>query len=215
MLSGQLSNKGPPVNGMELYGRNVTCARGGRDVFSGLDFGVRAGGALAVLGANGAGKSSLLRIVAGLLPPASGAVVLEGGDNDLTLAEQAHYLGHHDPVKSALTVHENLIFWNEFLGGGQTDVEVSLATVGLAHAADLPAAFLSAGQRRRLSIARLLSVRRIVWLLDEPTSALDAEGQTLFAALMRAHLDDGGIIVAATHGPLGIDTSELRIGGTA
>lgn len=200
---------------MRLHGRNVTCARGGRDVFCGLNFNVPAGTALAVTGPNGAGKSSLLRIVAGLLTRASGEVVLEDGEVDLTLAEQTHYLGHHDPVKSALSVRENLEFWNDFLGGETADVAESLSVVGLAHAADLPAAFLSAGQRRRLSIARLLTVRRTVWLLDEPASALDAEGQNLFASLMSAHLSNNGIIVAATHGPLGIATSELRIGSAA
>ncbi len=200
---------------MRLYGRNVTCVRGGRDVFAGLDFDVRAGAALAVTGANGAGKSSLLRIIAGLLPQAGGDIILESGDDDLTLAEQAHYLGHHDPVKSALTVRENLAFWHAFLGGETVGVTESLAAVRLAHAADLPAAFLSAGQRRRLSMTRLLAVKRPIWLLDEPTSALDAEGQNLFAALMSAHLGDGGIIVAATHGPLGVQANELRIGGEA
>lgn len=200
---------------MRLYGRNVTCVRGGRNVFGALNFDVRAGSALAVTGTNGAGKSSLLRILAGFLAPASGEVILEEGDSELTLAEQAHYLGHHDPVKGALTVRENLEFWNEFLGGEPANTADSLTAVRLAHAADLPAAFLSAGQRRRLSMARLIAVRRPVWLLDEPTSALDAEGQNLFAALMSAHLGDGGVVIAATHDPLGIAAGELRIGGGA
>lgn len=206
---------------MQLCGRNVTCVRGGRTIFSGLDFDVSAGAALAVVGSNGAGKSSLLRIVAGLLPQASGDVVLDGGETDLTLPEQSHYLGHRDPIKGALTVRENLEFWNEFLGGETSlgdkisPAAESLVAVRLAHAADLPAAFLSAGQRRRLSIARLLAVRRPIWLLDEPVSALDSEGQNLFTALMRAHLGDGGIILAATHGPLGIPSQELRIGSAA
>jgi heme exporter protein A len=111
-----------------------------------------------------------------------------------------------------LTVRENLTFWQEFLGGDGGDVKDSLSEAGLGHAADLPAAFLSAGQRRRLSMARLLAVKRPIWLLDEPTSALDAAGQKTFAALMTRHLDGGGLIVAATHGPLGIDAAELRIG---
>ena len=200
---------------MRLYGRGITCVRGGRDVFAGLDFEVSARAALAVTGANGAGKSSLLRIIAGLLPQAAGSVDLEGSDDDITLAEQAHYLGHRDPIKGALTVRENLTFWQEFLGGVPADITESLEAVGLAHIADLPAAYLSAGQRRRLSIARLLAVKRPIWLLDEPTSALDAQGQTVFAALMSAHLGDGGLIVAATHGPLGIAAQELRIGGEA
>ncbi len=197
---------------MQLYGRNVSCVRGERDIFNGLGFEISSGGALAVSGANGAGKSSLLRIIAGLLVPSTGEVVLEGGDADLTLGEQAHYLGHRDPIKGALTARENLEFWHGFLGGENTSVAESLAAVGLAHAADLPAAFLSAGQRRRLSIARLLAVKRPVWLLDEPVSALDTEGQTLFATLMSTHLSGNGIIIAATHGPLGIPAQELRVG---
>lgn len=216
MLSGQCSpTRFIGHNLMRLCGRNVTCVRGGRGIFTGLAFDISAGSALAVTGPNGAGKSSLLRIVAGLLPETSGEVILEGGDADLTLGEQAHYLGHRDPIKGALTVHENLEFWNEFLGGAQTSVTDCLAAAGLSHAVDLPATFLSAGQRRRLSMARLLSVKRPVWLLDEPVSALDAEGQNLFGALMRAHLGDGGIIVAATHGPLGVPANELRIGDAA
>jgi heme exporter protein A len=110
---------------------------------------------------------------------------------------------------------ENLTFWADFLGGERFDAGESLATVGLDHAADLPAAFLSAGQRRRLSLARLLTVRRPVWLLDEPTTALDVAGQAMFSGLMRKHLSGGGLIVAATHAPLGIDSRELRIGGTS
>lgn len=200
---------------MQLCGRNVTCVRGGRDIFAGLDFEISSGSALAVTGPNGAGKSSLLRIVAGLLPQAAGEIILNGGGDDLTLAEQSHYLGHRDPIKGALTVRENLEFWDAFLGGETTGATESLAAVRLAHAADLPAAFLSAGQRRRLSIARLLAVRRPIWLLDEPVSALDTEGQSLFTALMRAHLADGGIVLAATHGPLGIPAQELHIGSAA
>ena len=110
---------------------------------------------------------------------------------------------------------ENLAFWREFLGGEAFDMGASLAAVGLDHAASLPAAFLSAGQRRRLSIARLLAARRPVWLLDEPTNALDTAGQAMFAALMLDHLAQGGLIVAATHAPLGIAARELRIGAAA
>jgi len=199
---------------MQLSGRGIRCVRGGREVFSGLDFAVTSGEALAVTGANGSGKTSLLRIIAGLLALAGGSIDLEGGEGELTLAEQAHYLGHRDAMKPALSVLENLSFWRNFLGGEVFDAGQSLEQVGIAHAARLPAAYLSAGQRRRLSIARLIAVRRPIWLLDEPTSALDAAGQTLFTAVMRDHLARGGIVIAATHAPLGIEANELRIGGT-
>jgi heme exporter protein A len=200
---------------MRLSGRGVRCVRGGREVFSGLDFEAVSGVALTVTGPNGAGKTSLLRLIAGLLMVADGSIGLEGGEAELTLAEQAHYLGHRDALKPALSVVENLSFWREFLGGAAFDVAESLAAVGLDHAGHLPAAYLSAGQRRRLSIARLLAVRRPIWLLDEPTSALDAAGQSLFATLMRDHLSRGGLIVAATHAPLGLVARELQMGGAS
>ena len=152
-------------------------------------------------------------LIAGLLVPAGGSVDLEGGEAELTLPEQAHYLGHRDALKPALSVLENLSFWRDFLGGTAGDLGQCLAAVGLGHATHLPAAYLSAGQRRRLSIARLLVVRRPVWLLDEPTSALDTAGQDLFTGVMRDHLAGGGIIIAATHTPLGIDAQGIADGG--
>jgi heme exporter protein A len=200
---------------MRLSGQNLRCVRGGREVFSGLDFAVSAGELLAITGANGSGKTSLLRLIAGLLVASGGSVELAGGETELSLAEQAHYLGHRDALKPALSVAENLSFWRDFLGGEMGDRGRSLAAAGLDHAAHLPAAYLSAGQRRRLSIARLLVVRRPVWLLDEPTSALDVAGQDLFVRLMRDHLTGGGIIIAATHAPLGINGPELRMRGAA
>jgi heme exporter protein A len=200
---------------MRLSGSGVRCVRGGREVFCGLDFEACSGEVLAVTGPNGSGKTSLLRMIAGLLAMAGGSIGLEGGETELTLPEQAHYLGHRDALKPALSVMENLSFWRDFLGGEAFDAAESLAAVGLDHAAQLPAAYLSAGQRRRLSLARLLAARRPVWLLDEPTSALDAAGQTMFAALMGDHLSRGGLIIAATHAPLGLATRELRIGGAA
>ncbi|MGY3147524.1 heme exporter protein A [Bradyrhizobium sp. USDA 3397] len=200
---------------MRLSGHGLRCVRGGREVFAGLDFAAGSGEAVAVMGRNGSGKTSLLRLIAGLLVPAGGTITLKGGDGELTLAEQCHYLGHRDALKPALSVAENLTFWADFLGGERFDAAESLAKVGLDHATHLPAGFLSAGQRRRLSLARLLTVRRPVWLLDEPTNALDVAGQDMFAGLMREHLAAGGMILAATHAPLGIESRELRIGGVA
>jgi heme exporter protein A len=197
---------------MRLSGQGVGCVRGGREVFSHLDFEAAAGESLAVTGPNGAGKTSLLRLIAGLLVPAAGSIELEGGEAELSLAEQAHYLGHRDALKPALSVAENLAFWRDMFGGENSEAAESLAAVGLDHAAHLPAAYLSAGQRRRLSLARLLAVKRPIWLLDEPASTLDSAGQSLFAGLMRDHLAKGGLIIAATHGPLGIEAKQLRIG---
>ena len=198
---------------MRLRGHALRCVRGSREVFAGLDFEAVTGELLTVVGRNGSGKTSLLRLIAGLLVPAEGEFALAGGDAELTLPEQCHYLGHRDAIKPALSVAENLSFWADFLGGERCDPTESLVTVGLDHATDLPAAYLSAGQRRRLSLARLLTVRRPVWLLDEPTNALDTAGQEMFCGLMRDHLARGGMIIAATHAPLGIESRELRIGG--
>jgi heme exporter protein A len=199
---------------MRLSGHGLRCVRGGRNVFSSLDFAVSSGEAVAVTGPNGSGKTSLLRLIAGLLAPAEGTISLDGGDSELTLAEQAHYLGHRDALKPALSVMENLGFWRDFLGGEMSDTRDCLAAVGLDHAAHLPAAYLSAGQRRRLSLARLVAVQRPIWLLDEPTTALDAAGQSLLASLMQDHLGRSGLIIAATHGALGLEARELRMEST-
>src|SRR5271155_3696779 len=162
---------------MRLSAVELACHRGGRDVFAGVSFAVAAGEALIVTGRNGAGKSSLLRCLLGLVRLAHGELTLDGGDGELGIAEQAHYLGHQDAVKPTLSVAENLRFWAGFFGVRSADVAGALDAVGLKTLADLPAAYLSAGQRRRLSIARLLAVKRPIWLLDEPTSALDLAAQ--------------------------------------
>ncbi len=201
---------------MRLSGMDLICIRGGREVFAGLGFALSAGEALVVTGPNGAGKSSLLRLIAGFVRAAGGRLTLEAGDPELTIAEQAHYLGHQDALKTSLTVDENLQFWARYLGGDGGDPQAALARVGLDELADLPAAYLSAGQRRRLSIARLIAVKRPIWLLDEPTSALDRAGQGRLAELMREHLAGGGLIVAATHAPIGLEGArELRMGASA
>ncbi len=197
---------------LRLEAHDLACVRGGREVFSGLGFAVAAGEALVVTGRNGAGKSSLLRTIAGLVRMAAGSLNLTGGDPELTPAEQAHYLGHQDALKPSLTVEENLAFWVQYLGGGAPG---ALSAVGLDAVAKLPAGYLSAGQRRRLSIARLIAIQRPIWLLDEPTSALDRDAQEQFAGLMGRHLAGGGMIVAATHGPIGLQQAkELRLGDT-
>ena len=198
---------------MQLKGDNLVCSRGGREVFSSLNFSLSGGEALVVTGRNGAGKSSLLRMIVGLVRLAAGRLELEGGEPDATIAEQAHYLGHQDAVKPSLTVGENLKFWAHYLGSSERPIEPALEAVDLAPLADLPAAYLSAGQRRRLSIARLAAVPRSLWLLDEPTSALDVPSQNRLADLMRGHLAGGGMIVAAAHGPIGLERArELKMG---
>ena len=201
---------------MRLSATDLACRRGGRDVFAGVSFSVASGESLTIRGRNGAGKSSLLRMVAGLVRVAGGQLWLEGGDPELTLGEQAHYLGHLDALKPSLSVEENLRFWSAFLGAAASDLSEPLRAVGLDTLSDLPAAYLSAGQRRRLSIARLLTVKRPLWLLDEPTSTLDAAAQVRLGEIMKAHLAGGGIILAATHGPLQLDGApELNLDGAA
>jgi heme exporter protein A len=200
---------------MRLDASDLACVRGGRQVFAALSFSVATGQALLVTGRNGAGKSSLLRMLAGLLRMASGRLSIADADPERTIPEQAHYLGHQDALKPSLTVLENVRFWTAYLGGGNAP-EAALAAVGLDGLSELPAAYLSAGQRRRLSLARLVAVHRPIWLLDEPTAALDRDGQERLGELMRQHRAGGGLIVAAAHGPIGLEgAKELRLGGTA
>jgi heme exporter protein A len=199
---------------MRLSAADLLCRRGGRTLFSGISFALGAGEALVVTGRNGSGKSSLLRLVAGLLRPDGGRIGLEGGDPELTLPEQAHYLGHLDALKPSLTVAENLHFWSRYLGASDSPGP-ALARLGLDTLADLPAGYLSAGQKRRLSLARLLTVQRPLWLLDEPTTSLDAEGQIRLADLMSAHLAGGGMILAAAHGDIGLrNPREIKLGAS-
>jgi len=190
---------------MRLVAENLTLERGGRRLFARLSFEASAGEALVVTGPNGAGKSSLLRGLSGFLGFATGSVRFQGGAAEASLQEQTHYLGHADALKAALTAAENLEFWASMLGGTGAQVMPALTLLGLPHVADFPVRALSAGQKRRVALARLLVAPRPLWLLDEPTTALDAAAQGLFAGVMSAHLEGGGIIVAATHAPLGLE----------
>ncbi|MEW6631391.1 MAG: heme ABC exporter ATP-binding protein CcmA [Pseudomonadota bacterium] len=201
---------------MRLIAENLGGERGGETVFSGIGFTLEKGEALVVTGPNGSGKSTLLRVVAGLLPAAEGRVQVEGGGDDFpSVASASHYLGHLNAMKTALSVEENLGFWRAFQGEQGSSVDEALETVGLGGIGHLPFGYLSTGQRRRASIAKLLVSRRPVWLLDEPTAGLDKASEGRFAGLMRGHLQDGGIVVAATHLPLGLEgVKELRMGET-
>ncbi|MBX3508375.1 MAG: heme ABC exporter ATP-binding protein CcmA [Parvibaculum sp.] len=198
---------------LRLHVSDLACIRGGRVVFEGISFEAGAGEALVLTGPNGAGKSSLLRQIAGLLDIEQGTIALTGGDPERGIAEQAHYAGHLDGLKPPMTVLETLRFWAAFLGGAAGGVETALEAMALAPLADLPAAYLSAGQKRRLSLARLAVSPRPLWLLDEPSVALDAASVARLRAFMAGHLAGGGIIVAATHLDLGLPVArELRLG---
>ncbi|MBU0583746.1 MAG: heme ABC exporter ATP-binding protein CcmA [Alphaproteobacteria bacterium] len=191
---------------MRLIAENLGGERGGQPVFSGIDFALGEGECLIVTGPNGAGKSTLLRVLAGLLPAGSGRAAFEGGGEDFpSVASACHYLGHLNAMKTAMTVRENLAFWQEFSGNPARDVGEALEMVGLGSIRHLPFGYLSTGQRRRSSIAKLLVSYRPLWLLDEPSAGLDRQSEARLAELMAAHLSNGGIIVAATHLPLGLE----------
>jgi heme exporter protein A len=165
-------------------------------------------------GPNGSGKSSLLRMIAGLNEAASGALTLQGGHEDLTIGQQAHYIAHQEAVKTALSVAENLSFWRDFMGAG--DVDAAMAAFDLTRLSSYPAGLLSAGQKRRLALARLVLVPRVLWLLDEPTVGLDAASLAKLVGVMAGHLEKGGIIIAATHVPLGREPdTRLELGRAA
>jgi heme exporter protein A len=186
-------------------------ARRGEDlIFSGISFALQAGEALVVTGRNGSGKSTLIRVIAGLLSHERGEVSISiPGVEVPRAAEACHYLGHRNAMKREMTVEENLVFWKRFMGDFTGDAGVepegAAAQVGLAELLHLPFGYLSAGQQRRMAMAKLLCAWRPVWLLDEPTAAVDVQSEELFAGLMRGHLARGGIIIAATHQELGIE----------
>ncbi|MEW6439265.1 MAG: heme ABC exporter ATP-binding protein CcmA [Pseudomonadota bacterium] len=194
---------------MQIEASALSVERGGRVIFAGLGFQLAAGEALLVKGPNGAGKSTLLRALAGLLPLAQGEITINP-PTEARRAELCHYIGHADALKPALTLAENLTFYAALLGGG--DIAPALVRLGLAGIADLPAGYLSAGQKRRAALARLVAIPRPIWLLDEPLTALDATSQTVVGDLMQAHLDSGGLIAAATHAPLPIAARDLVLG---
>jgi heme exporter protein A len=197
-----------------LTAEKLACVRGSRRLFDGLSFSVKAGQALALEGANGAGKTSLLRLIAGFLPQAAGRVfVTENGQEIADGEERGRFigwLGHHDALKASFTVAEQLAFFGK-LYGGNGDQAALLEQVGLTRQAELPCRYLSAGQRRRLGLARLLLSQRPLWLLDEPFAALDTAGKGLVARLIALHCGQGGMVIAATHEPLGLSNESLKL----
>ena len=187
-----------------LHVRGLGCSRGGRRVFSDIDLAVAPKQALVLTGANGAGKSSLLMCLSGLIP-FDGVIDWQGRDPERERpGTDLHFISHQTALKPNLTLVENLAFWADLMGGARERVAPALKEARLDHAADLPAALLSAGQTRRLALCRLLVAPRPVWLLDEPTSALDAQGSDWVGELIGAHLDRGGLAIVATHLPLAI-----------
>ena len=191
---------------MKLIADSLDCQRGGRTVFQNLSFTVTTGQLLLLRGRNGAGKTSLLRIIAGLGVEPHAALRLEGGHEDLSIAQQCHFIAHQNAIKPSLSVTENLAFWTGFSGGG--NVRTALATFALEDLAPFSAALLSAGQKRRLALARLAAVPRPIWLLDEPTVGLDTASIKRLGTLMTGHLASGGMIVATTHVDIGITADQ-------
>ena len=187
-------------------GRDLACVRGGRVVFAGLDFSLDSGGAVVLLGPNGSGKSSLLRVLAGLLRPAHGQLAWNGeavGEDPEAHAARTHYLGHHDAVKPVLSVAENLRFWahlhDPHAGRAARAVDSALERFALAHLASIPGKMLSAGQKRRTNLARLLAAPSPLWLLDEPTTALDKASIRTLESVLAEHRAGGGMVVLSTH----------------
>lgn len=185
-----------------LEARELACWRGERAIFAGLSFTLPPGGALLLVGANGAGKSSLLRVLAGLIPAAEGDLLWQGEDalaDRVAHARRLRYLSHQDALKPSLTAAENLGFYARLWGG---DVAAALDSVGLGPLAELPARVLSSGQKRRLALARLALAPAALWLLDEPTVGLDTASVARLGGLLAAHREAGGAVIAATHLPL-------------
>lgn len=205
---------------IRLVVEGLSAQRGEDLIFHDISFVLSAGQALVVTGANGSGKSTLLRVLAGLLEALSGTVRVEGAPAEIGHPrELCHYLGHRNAMKRELTVTENLAFWKSFMGDSPGSagigIEAAVEAVGLGGISHLPFGYLSAGQQRRMAMAKLLVACRPIWLLDEPTAALDASADRLFAGLVTRHLAAGGIAVAATHQPLGVEAKELRMTGFA
>lgn len=210
------------VSGMRLLAENLSARRGEDLIFTDISFGLGGGESLVLTGPNGSGKSTLLRVVAGLMRPETGRVswISDSAESGMRAAEACHYLGHRNAMKAELTVFENLSFWKNFLGdaaGGEgTSPGEAAEAVGLGGIIHLPFGYLSAGQQRRMAFAKLLVAYRPVWILDEPTAALDVNAENVFAGLINAHLAAGGIVLAATHQPLGLENArELKMAGFA
>jgi heme exporter protein A len=180
----------------------ISCLRGGRLLFENLSLVLKRGESVLVTGANGAGKSSLLRIAAGLLAPAAGCVVREGA---VALAAEATALDEDQSLFAALA------FWARLDGRNDEAVALALAAIGLAPLAEVPVRLLSTGQRRRATLARVIASGAGIWLLDEPASGLDAASLAALAVAMAGHLAAGGVIMAASHQPLGLETRELAL----
>jgi heme exporter protein A len=197
---------------VQLIAENLVLSRGGRVIVEDLSFRLPGGSALLLTGANGSGKTTLLRALAGFLRPAAGAIRLEGADAEREPGELAHFVGHLDGIKAHLSVGENLGFWGAYLDGSG-DVAAALDAFALTGLADIPAGYLSAGQKRRLALARLAVAKRPIWLLDEPTVSLDTASVALLVAAIESHIAGGGVAVIATHVPLALARAEeIRLG---
>ena len=177
----------------------LSCRRGERLLFEGVHFTVVPGELLLLRGPNGVGKTTLLSALAGLVRPESGTIAVTGRSEEDRPGDDLHLMSHQPAIKARLSAAENLNFWADLFGGDRKLVAPALERVGLKHVTGLEAGHFSAGQTRRLALARLLVADRPIWLLDEPTAALDGEGERLVIELIEAHLRRGGIALAATH----------------